>query len=94
MKIFITGGTGFIGSQLVGCLAGSGHQLVCLARKSSDIRPLQEAGATIVYGDLTDKEFAATGNAGLRLAGAPGSQLHILAGRPACLPLSQYPGDA
>ena len=56
MKIFITGGTGFIGSQLVRCLAGSGHQLVCLARKNSEIRPLQEAGAAIVYGDLSDKE--------------------------------------
>jgi dihydroflavonol-4-reductase len=56
MKIFITGGTGFIGSQLMRCLTGSGHQLVCLARKTSDIRSLQEAGATIVYGDLSDKD--------------------------------------
>jgi dihydroflavonol-4-reductase len=64
MKIFITGGTGFIGSQLLHCLAGSGHQLVCLARKTSDIRPLQEAGATIVYGDLSDKESLRQGMQG------------------------------
>ena len=64
MKIFITGGTGFIGSQLVNCLAGSGHKLVCLARKSSDIRPLQEAGATVVYGDLADKESLRQGMQG------------------------------
>lgn len=55
MKIFITGGTGFIGSELVHCLAGDGHQRVCLARKTSDIRALKEAGVSIVYGDITDK---------------------------------------
>jgi dihydroflavonol-4-reductase len=64
MKIFITGGTGFIGSQLVQCLAGDGHQLVCLARKTSDIRPLQEAGVTIVYGDITDKKSLQQGMQG------------------------------
>lgn len=64
MKIFVTGGTGFIGGQLVQCLAGSGHQLVCLARKTSNIRSLQEAGATIVYGDLTDKESLRQGMQG------------------------------
>lgn len=64
MKIFITGGTGFIGSQLVHCLADSEHQLVCLARKTSDIRPLQEAGVSIVYGDLTDKESLRKGMQG------------------------------
>jgi dihydroflavonol-4-reductase len=64
MKIFITGGTGFIGSQLVQCLAGSGHQLVCLARKTSDIRLLREAGVTIVYGDLADKESLRQGMQG------------------------------
>lgn len=64
MKIFITGGTGFIGRQLVSCLAGSGHQLVCLARKTSDIRPLQEAGVSIVYGDLTDRESLRQGMQG------------------------------
>jgi dihydroflavonol-4-reductase len=64
MKILITGRTGFIGSQLVHCLAGSGHQLVCLARQTSDVRYLQEAGVTIVYGDLTDKQSLRQGMQG------------------------------
>jgi dihydroflavonol-4-reductase len=55
MKIFITGGTGFIGSQLVKWMAETDHQLVCLARNTSNIQPLQEVGARIVYGDLNDK---------------------------------------
>jgi len=55
MKIFITGGTGFIGGQLVKCLAQTEHELVCLARKTSDVSGLKEAGATIVFGDVIDK---------------------------------------
>ena len=55
MKIFITGGTGFIGSYFVRCLAHTEHQLVCLARKTSNVSGLKEADATIVYGDVTDK---------------------------------------
>jgi len=64
MKIFITGGTGFIGSQLVRCLAETDHQLVCLARKTSNARVLQEVGASIVIGDLTDKESLLKGMQG------------------------------
>ena len=55
MKIFITGGTGFIGTHLVKCLAQTDHELVCLARRTSDVSTLQEVGATIVTGDVTDK---------------------------------------
>ncbi|MBN1148616.1 MAG: NAD-dependent epimerase/dehydratase family protein [Anaerolineales bacterium] len=55
MKIFISGGTGFIGTHLVRCLAQTEHELVCLARKTSDISTLKEVGATVVVGDVTDK---------------------------------------
>lgn len=55
MKIFITGGTGFIGKSMVKCLAETNHTLVCLARKTSDIRILKELGVNIVNGDVTDK---------------------------------------
>ena len=55
MKIFITGATGFIGSFLVKRLKQTGHQLFCLVRKSSDVRLLEELGATLVIGDVTDK---------------------------------------
>jgi len=64
MKIFISGGTGFIGTYLVKCLAQTNHDLVCLARKTSDMSTLKEVGATIVTGDVTDKKSLLEGMQG------------------------------
>ena len=55
MKIFITGGTGFIGTHLVKRMARDGHELCCLVRKSSHVGELEELGVTLVRGDVTDK---------------------------------------
>jgi dihydroflavonol-4-reductase len=55
MRIFVTGGTGFIGTHLVRCLVETKHKLVCLARESSDVSTLRELGVTIAPGDVTDK---------------------------------------
>lgn len=55
MKIYITGGTGFIGQHLVQCLDKKGHELVCLIRPTSNTDPLQKTGAELVIGDITDK---------------------------------------
>jgi dihydroflavonol-4-reductase len=55
VKVFITGGTGFIGSHLAERLAQDGHELRCLVRKTSDVRLLQDLDATLITGDLTDK---------------------------------------
>ena len=38
MKIFLTGATGFIGSHIGSALSHAGHQLLCLRRKTSDLR--------------------------------------------------------
>ena len=35
MKIFITGATGYIGTQVVNRLAKTNHEFFCLARKNS-----------------------------------------------------------
>lgn len=64
MKTFITGGTGFIGTHLVRRLAQSGHEMVCLARETSDVSTLEEVGATCVRGDVTDKDSLLAGMRG------------------------------
>jgi dihydroflavonol-4-reductase len=56
MKIFITGSTGFIGTHLVKQLSQTDHRLFCLARKTSDIKVLNEIGATIITGEVTDRD--------------------------------------
>lgn len=56
MDIFLTGGTGFIGSYLVEQLVKDGHELTCLVRPTSNIKQLVELGAEMVEGSVTDKE--------------------------------------
>ncbi len=55
MKVFVTGGTGFVGTHLIQRLAQDGHELCCLVRKTSDVRFLKKVGATLITGDVTDK---------------------------------------
>ena len=55
MKVFITGGTGFIGRHLVQRMAQTGHEMYCLARRTSDTRELRALGAHIVIGDVAEK---------------------------------------
>ena len=55
MKIFITGSSGFIGTNLVKRLATMDHQLFCLARKSSNIIELEKLGINFVRGDIRKK---------------------------------------
>ncbi|MCK4625508.1 MAG: NAD-dependent epimerase/dehydratase family protein, partial [Phycisphaerae bacterium] len=56
MRIFVTGGTGFIGSHLVRRLAGKDHQITCLARSSSNTSTLEGLGVDIVSGDVTNPD--------------------------------------
>lgn len=64
MKVFITGGTGFIGTYLVKRLLQTEHKLLCLARKTSDTTFLKEAGVDILIGDVTDKPLLLEGMEG------------------------------
>ena len=52
MKIFITGGTGFVGSHLTRQLTGQGHQVTLLTRSIKPGRPLPP-GAAFLEGDPT-----------------------------------------
>lgn len=53
MKVLVTGGTGFIGYNLVKELKNQGHDVTCLIRQSSKTRWLQSLGnISFVTGDL------------------------------------------
>jgi nucleoside-diphosphate-sugar epimerase len=54
MRVFITGGTGFIGSVVVKELIENGHKVVGLARSERSKRALLEAGASAFDGSLED----------------------------------------
>lgn len=56
MKIFITGGTGFIGKFTTELLSKTNHQLKVLVRKTSNSSSLKKLNVTIVEGDLKDKK--------------------------------------
>lgn len=60
MKIFLTGGTGFIGGHVVKQLRERGDQVRALARSADKARPLEEQGCEVVIGSLaTPGEIAA-----------------------------------
>ena len=56
MRALVTGATGFIGNNLVKELVKRGYKVSCLARKTSDLRCLEDLDVSIVYGDCTDKD--------------------------------------
>ena len=65
MRVFITGGTGYIGSAIVREFASAGHEVTVLNRSADKIARLEVLGATAVEGDLNDPatyEGAAAGH--------------------------------
>src|SRR5205085_440843 len=59
MKAFVTGGTGFLGVNVVAELAKRGWEIAALHRKTSDLTYLRRFGVTLVEGRLDDAESAA-----------------------------------
>ncbi len=64
MRAFVTGATGFVGSQVVRRLVESGHEVACLVRPGSGTSVIERLGARLVRGDLTDKPSLVAGMAG------------------------------
>ncbi|ODS33913.1 MAG: NAD-dependent epimerase/dehydratase [Candidatus Scalindua rubra] len=55
-RILVIGGTGFIGSNLVGYLAEKGNEVVIYHRKDSNLKNMNGFPFKSVFGDLTDKD--------------------------------------
>lgn len=63
MKIFMTGGTGFLGKRMAERLTTAGHQVRALARPSPNPRRMPP-GVETVPGDVTDMESLERGMSG------------------------------
>ncbi|HID90245.1 MAG TPA: NAD-dependent epimerase/dehydratase family protein [Anaerolineae bacterium] len=64
MRVFVTGGTGFVGGAVVRRLVEAGHQVRALVRPTSDLRQLEGLDVEQVVGDLSDEETLRRGIAG------------------------------
>ncbi|MGN6257746.1 MAG: NAD-dependent epimerase/dehydratase family protein [Solirubrobacterales bacterium] len=64
MKVFVTGGTGFIGGEVVRQLRGRGDEVACLVRNPGKAAKLNELGCELVSGDLGDEAAIRKGMAG------------------------------
>jgi len=66
-RVFLTGGSGFIGGALLERLTGRGDTVVALARSDDAAAALQAKGAEVVRGDVLDEDALAAGMAGCDL---------------------------
>jgi dihydroflavonol-4-reductase len=64
MRIFVTGGNGFIGSRVVRRLREGGHEVRCLLRKTSDTKRIDDLEFERHYGDVRDAASMAEGMKG------------------------------
>ena len=67
-RVFVTGGTGVIGTALVARLVGRGDEVVGLARSDAAARALKASGAQVVRGDALDEEALVNGMQSCTLA--------------------------
>jgi nucleoside-diphosphate-sugar epimerase len=64
VRIFVTGGTGYIGAALCRRLATDGHDIRALVRPASRRQELEALGATCFEGDITDRVSMREGMSG------------------------------
>ena len=61
MRIFVTGGTGFVGTHVVASLRTRGHDVTCLVRDPGKARRVLGEGTALVQGDLGNAPVLARG---------------------------------
>jgi nucleoside-diphosphate-sugar epimerase len=64
LKVFLTGGTGFIGGHVVRHLRERGDEVRALVRSPEKAKPLSELGCELIVGTLTDAASIADGMEG------------------------------
>jgi nucleoside-diphosphate-sugar epimerase len=53
-QVLVTGGSGFIGSALIGALRADGREVLALARSDASAKTVEKTGASAVRGDVLD----------------------------------------
>jgi nucleoside-diphosphate-sugar epimerase len=79
MRVFVTGGTGHIGSYIIPDLIAAGHEVTGLARSDASAAAVAALGATVRRGDISDLE-------GLKAASAESDGIIHVAHRQDLLP--------
>jgi nucleoside-diphosphate-sugar epimerase len=65
MRVFVTGSTGFIGTELVRELIAAGHRVRGLTRSDAGVEQLKAVGAEVHRGDFTDLDCLRSGAQGM-----------------------------
>jgi nucleoside-diphosphate-sugar epimerase len=85
MRLFLTGGTGFIGARVALLLRERGDDVVALVRSPARAQELRALGCTLIEGDMTSVDALA-----LAMDGCEGV-LHVAGSYKVGIPASEHP---